>query len=313
MPRSTAAFAITCCLFAPLPAYAHQPNRDPKPTVCLRSTGQFVTQTAEKEATLYDLQGQAIRVFVSPSRIFRIELSADEKLILVEGVAPTVFDVQTGAAVTGASFVPVAEPTGQRYRCEVVESPYDWHVWHLELIDNTSGQRVRRPGTYDRYYEMRWLATGEAELPVMRNEKGQEGVALLRFNPSTGTVKELLWFPVFGQGSFLFIEGMAFDPERQIGVKTSYRFVTEVFDLRTGQRLLSIDNSKNYYNPYADYWSTPVGYLSSVELLLMTAVALFLLVGLCLALRMAWRLTRRIPLGGPAKQDADDYGEHSRT
>ena len=55
------------------------------------------------------------------------------------------------------------------------------------------------------------------------------------------------------------------DNFREYVVTTGYTLVTLVIDVRTGQELLRIDNSRNYRVP--PMWNTPWGLASRAEVL----------------------------------------------
>jgi hypothetical protein len=61
------------------------------------------------------------------------------------------------------------------------------------------------------------------------------------FDPTSGKLTETWRLPP-GRDD----QRMHYDPDTMVGVSTSYRFVTELIDLRTGDVRLKIDNSDNY-------------------------------------------------------------------
>jgi hypothetical protein len=63
----------------------------------------------------------------------------------------------------------------------------------------------------------------------------------VRCHPDTGKMEEV-WKLKGGED----LRRMDFDPGAMRGVATDFRLVTRLFDLRTGEELLKIDNSANY-------------------------------------------------------------------
>jgi hypothetical protein len=312
MRRSITFAAIAWLILTPLLAHADKPNRTPRPTEFLRSTGQFIAQSAERKATLYDLQGQVVRVFEAPKQIGRIELSADENFVRLSGTEEAAFDIRTGARVPSANFVPVAEPSQTRFHCEMVEDRFETHTRHLELFERSTGEKVRRLGTFERLYPLVWLANGEADILLLKTREGQASVGFYRFDPKTGAFSELFWCPIPGNYPVEFVEHMSFDPDRRIGVKTQYNFVTYVTDLKNGETILKIDNSANYESPYKHLWDTPLGFLSNGELVFALLILGVLLLGVFQSLRFIWNFVIHMathwPLPPPS-QEAKDYGE----
>src|SRR5262245_21963407 len=116
MSRVALLLALAWVGLTPLLARADKPNRFPRPTVFLQGAGQFITQTADPQATLYDLSGNPVLVFQTRTDFASIELSADERFVRLSGRESHVFDVATGSETSAAAFTPVVAPQNQAFQ-----------------------------------------------------------------------------------------------------------------------------------------------------------------------------------------------------
>jgi hypothetical protein len=207
------------------------------PTLVLRSTGQFITLSAEDTAVLCGPEGVPCRSFEVSYPIARLELSADDRVVRLrpaEGPGDC-FDVQSGSPVPPNRFVPVAPPERPKYRVRG-EPPFSGR---LQTVDAATGRLGQSLSEVRYVYPPVWIAGGTADIPVGVVRGGMACVAAFRFSPITGELRELFCFP----GDFEIAKHLAFDIERGVAFLTSADFETSVFDLRTGRRMAYIHHA----------------------------------------------------------------------
>jgi hypothetical protein len=178
-------------------------------------------------------------------------------------------------------------------------------VGRLEVVEAESGRSVRRLEEVRYVSRVRWSQTGTAEVAVGMQRAGQTGLSGFRFDPSTGELRELFWFPDY----FESVDYFAFDADRGYGIVTSRDFVTSVIDLRTGNNSVSIDQRISQPAPPPVWVSTP-GWLTPGTAVVAAAGILGLLIFLRFGIRaLKRRIGRRLAQAPGGTLEAADYSE----
>ncbi|WP_020476187.1 hypothetical protein [Zavarzinella formosa] len=287
-------------------AHAYKPFMPHRPTVVLRTTGQFITESAENIATLYDINGNPIRSFVVPERINRLEVSADDSIIRIKTVDHDMcFRVRSGEPVADGQFVTAVEPDNARFVAGEFEDVKNHRPGRqLEVVEISTKRRVRLVEDVGRVYPPLWSSTGLADIRVVFYADGREEGGAFRFDPSTGELRELFRIPV----GYQVIEKLAFDTELGYGVVTWPNLRTSVIDLRTGKEKFEIDNSANFIYPSTP-WYVILDQQPRWVLMAVLAFVAFIF-GLCgfFLVRFSRRRYRRI-MAGSNRQESTDYKE----
>jgi WD40 repeat protein len=166
------------------------------------------------------------------------------------------FDVQTGqVAEKGVKKLgPVRQAVYSvdgKYlalRCAVFIDGWPYDDDQLRIVNTADAWTVQDVGVPTQVGHMKPTADGGfllTGLDVRINPLGAVTAADsvgLRWRPGAKDLEELYRLP----SKYLEPDKMDFDPEQLVGVRTNWRLITEVVDLRTGTVLGSINNSANY-------------------------------------------------------------------
>jgi len=276
-----------------------------RPSLALRSTGQFVSLSAENTAVVCSYGGRQLRSFVAPGPIVRLEASADESVIRLQlaDAHDLCFFTQSGLPASRDQFTGVGPPRQTKFRMNA--RPESSFVGRLEVMEEQSGRSVRRLEEIRYVSRVRWSQAGLAEVAVGMQRAGQTGLSGFRFDPNTGELRELFWFP----GYFETVDYFAFDVERGYGIVTSSNFATHVIDLQTGKSGLIIVQGISPPSPPPVWVSTP-GWLTPGTAVVAAAGIVGFLIFLRLGLRaLKRRIERRIAEMPPGTLEAADYSE----
>jgi WD40 repeat protein len=175
------------------------------------------------------------------------------------------FDVATGkwqrTDVMGAG--PVRYSVDGKHIALGIYSPQD-HPWieragRLRIVNADGSWTVLDLGSFAEVIRIKAVADGGFVVLAAINETDGRGFRIgsdwvgVRWRPGNKDIDELWRIPrKYGYEE----PPMDFDPEKLTGVHTNHRFVTDIWDLRTGDLVNAIDNSANYrvrytssYNP----------------------------------------------------------------
>lgn len=308
--RSRSHLAILIVSIAVVPAAGQVPAF--RPSWALRSTGQFVTLSAENTAVLCNYGGGRLRTFVAPGPIVRLEVTADEAVIRLQlaDAQELCYYTQSGLPASKDQFTNLGPPRQSKFRMNA--RPDSSFVGRLEVVESESGRSIRRLEEVRYVSRARWSDNGTAEVTVGVQRAGRTGLSAFQFNPSTGELRELFWSP----GNFDCVDYFAFDADRGYGVFTSREFVTSLIDLRTGKCVLSIDLRIQPPPPTPVPVSSP-GWLTPGTAVVAAAGIVGFLIFLRLGLRalkiglraLKRRIDRRIAEAPPGTLEAADYSE----
>jgi hypothetical protein len=275
------------------------------PSLVIRSLDQFVTLSADDTAVRCSREGRRISTFVAPGPIVRLEASEDETVIRLQlsDAQEVYFQVRTGLPVSKDQFTTTGPPRQCKFRMNArADTSF---VGGLEVFEVESGRSVQRMEEVRYVSRARWSQTGTAEVAVGMQRAGRTGLSAFRFDPDTGELRELFWFP----GYFDSVDYFAFDADRGYGVVTSRNFETSVIDLRTGKNPLHIDQRISPPAPPPVWVSTP-GWLTPGTALVAVAGAFGFVVFSVVGARAAWRvIQRRVVAAGGNSPEAQDYRE----
>lgn len=130
---------------------------------------------------------------------------------------------------------------GQRLALQdTSEGSYKLRIISLDRRDDTDVGVYRHIGLVRPASNGGFRVTGITCGPFNESPTSLDVIGTI-FDPTSGELTESWRLPGHQE-----LQRMDFDPITMVGVCTSYRFVTEVVDLRTGDVLLRVDNSANY-------------------------------------------------------------------